>query len=819
MTTAEVMSDAGWNLLGMATTRDGQIKLGDTSPAHVAASMGHAGFLRVLHELGGAAALCHQDSTGWWPAHAAAKGAKVRDAASPRGHPSCLRVLRELGGLDAIRFGDNIGETPAHIAAEIGDAECLRVLLLELGGDASSPNEDGVLPAHSSASNGHDECLRVIQGLGGEAEASLWLQDGLDERGQTTAHRAASGGHEACLALLHQMGGATFAKLCTVRADARDYSGNSHRKDCTPAHLAASNGHEGCLRFLHGLGGEVAASLATAQDDRGFTPAHDAAEAGHVGCLRVLHEFAGKTFAASALRFDDASLGHLASIQDCLDELRALRTLSWTQPARPYDKISSRNFRGYGSDTDVLSSPALLAARGGHVDSLRFLMEIGGADMFFERLRHTSVSLRWRVHLCLHEFACLLSDPSFLDLATKRAWLSQTLREKVDDDDFDAGLNLEVHRGSVLEGVCAQLGVEEQTGRVQAEARGVRVTFRGEAADGDALRREWLGAASAEMIDPACGLFLSKDGGRTLQPNPESGSTHGADHLSYFALLGRIAGLALYHREQLDVAWSPAFLKAVLGSPMTVDDVASADPEAGDNLRKMRGYTAEELEACGVTFEIDSDESVVYDDSAKRRRTSIELKPGGAEIEVTRENLEEYLALYAHHRLVKSIEAQVGAVREGLGVFVDDEVRATLRSCCTVAEFQLLLCGTKEVDVDDWQGSARCGGGYTAASEQVGWFWAEVRAMTQEEQGKLLHFCTGSVRAPATGFSALMGYQGQQQRFTIERDPRGAERLPVASACFNKLLLPAYVSRETLAAKLRLAISLSEGFQEAAVAV
>ena len=201
-----------------------------------------------------------------------------------------------------------------------------------------------------------------------------------------------------------------------------------------------------------------------------------------------------------------------------------------------------------------------------------------------------------------------------------------------------------------------------------------------------------------------------------------------------------------------------------------------------------------------------------------RRRTSIELKPDGAKIEVTRENVEEYLALYAHHRLVKSIEEQVGAVREGLGVFVDDAVRATLRTCCTVAEFQLLLCGTKEIDVDDWQRSAQYGGGYAEASEQVGWFWAEVRTMTPEEKNKLLHFCTGSVRAPATGFSSLMGYQGQQQRFTIERDPRGAERLPVASACFNKLLLPAYASRETLAAKLRLAISLSQGFHEGAVA-
>ena len=68
--------------------------------------------------------------------------------------------------------------------------------------------------------------------------------------------------------------------------------------------------------------------------------------------------------------------------------------------------------------------------------------------------------------------------------------------------------------------------------------------------------------------------------------------------------------------------------------------------------------------------------------------------------------------------------------------------------------------------------------------------------MTPEEKNKLLHFCTGSVRAPATGFSSLMGYQGQQQRFTIERDPRGAGRLPPSSvgpsdqvSCFDAFCL------------------------------
>ena len=127
-----------------------------------------------------------------------------------------------------------------------------------------------------------------------------------------------------------------------------------------------------------------------------------------------------------------------------------------------------------------------------------------------------------------------------------------------------------------------------------------------------------------------------------------------------------------------------------------------------------------------------------------------------------------------------------------------------------------MLCGAKKIDVDDWQASAGLLG-YSRESDQVKWFWAVVRRMAPEEHGKLLHFCTGLVRAPASGFTNLMGYHGQQQRFTIERDPRGIEWLPTASTCFNTLKLPPYPSAQTLAAKLRLTFW-AEGFHEGAVA-
>ena len=64
---------------------------------------------------------------------------------------------------------------------------------------------------------------------------------------------------------------------------------------------------------------------------------------------------------------------------------------------------------------------------------------------------------------------------------------------------------------------------------------------------------------------------------------------------------------------------------------------------------------------------------------------SVELKPGGAEIDVTEENKAEYLQLFVEHRLLASIKPQVDAVREGLSVFVNEALRAKLRKCCTGA--------------------------------------------------------------------------------------------------------------------------------------
>ena len=146
----------------------------------------------------------------------------------------------------------------------------------------------------------------------------------------------------------------------------------------------------------------------------------------------------------------------------------------------------------------------------------------------------------------------------------------------------------------------------------------------------------------------------------------------------------------------------------------------------------------------------DSNDAAIVYESKEEQRPTTELKEGGAGLAVTQANKGEYLQLLAVHRLVGAIGPQVAAFRNGLGVFVDEDLRATVRACCSVADVQLLLCGVVEIDVDDWEASAEYRGGLAAESELVRWFWAAVRGMSAEERARLLQFCTGSMRAPAS---------------------------------------------------------------------
>ena len=289
----------------------------------------------------------------------------------------------------------------------------------------------------------------------------------------------------------------------------------------TPAFIAAQNGHEGCLRVLRELGAGGSFSMS---DAKGDTPAHPAAHEGHEGCLRVLHQSLAEIIDPLLQQHDTLLALAPTTSQGFLEELKMAKTLS---------QCDHGNF-----------TPAHQAAGNGHIGCIEFLNSIGGAEMLHrDLLPHPDVIEQ--------QYPCMLEIPSLLNIATKQAWLAHCLSEVVGDADASA-LSLVAHRSNLLVDLCAQLGVDESTGIIiQANAvpRPIAIQFHGESAVGDGLRREWFGEVLKEMLDPARGLFVSKDGGCTLQPSPHAATTAGPDHLSYFGLLGRLAGLALYSSD------------------------------------------------------------------------------------------------------------------------------------------------------------------------------------------------------------------------------------------------------------------------------
>ncbi len=127
-------------------------------------------------------------------------------------------------------------------------------------------------------------------------------------------------------------------------------------------------------------------------------------------------------------------------------------------------------------------------------------------------------------------------------------------------------------------------------------------------------------------------------------------------------------------------------------------------------------------------------------------------------------------------------------------------------SIFTPEELELLVCGEPTLDFEELERAAQYESEEFGPSNQVvKWFWEAVHELSDERKKKLLHFATGSDRAPIGGLKNLT--------LVIQRSGGdGDDRLPSSHTCFNHLLLPNYSSKEILVARLAVALDNSEGF-------
>lgn len=310
--------------------------------------------------------------------------------------------------------------------------------------------------------------------------------------------------------------------------------------------------------------------------------------------------------------------------------------------------------------------------------------------------------------------------------------------------------HIKVRRSHIFEDSFAEISRQSATDLKKR----LMIKFDGEdGLDYGGLSREFFFLLSHEMFNPFYCLFeYSAHDNYTLQINPHSGIN--PEHLNYFKFIGRVVGLAIFHRRFLDAFFIGALYKMMLGKAVALPDMEGVDADFHRSLQWMidNDISGGILEQ---TFSTEDERFGVI--------TVEDLIPNGRNIEVTNENKKEYVDLMVKWRIEKRIAEQFEAFKVGFHELIPID----LINVFDERELELLIGGIAEIDVDDWKKHTDYRG-YTESDEVIQFFWQTVRSWDGEQKSRLLQFTTGTSRIPVNGFKDLQGSDGPR-RFTIEK--------------------------------------------------
>lgn len=336
------------------------------------------------------------------------------------------------------------------------------------------------------------------------------------------------------------------------------------------------------------------------------------------------------------------------------------------------------------------------------------------------------------------------------------------------------------------------------------------------------------------------GYYVRRMGGLFPAPLPP-GSDEAEKAADMFRVLGVFLAKVLLDGRLVDLPLSRPFLK-LLVSPqvgdevqgpnlhrvLTIDDFEEVNPAKGGFLKELLALVQRKRL-------IENDNNI--DQSAKRRKIAelklhikgstcrvedlalnftvnppskvfqyaeMELVSGGGDIDVTLDNVEQYIEKCEQFYLNTGIAYQMRAFREGFDrVFPLSTLRAY-----SPEEVQRLLSGEQcpEWSRDDILNFTEPKLGYTRESPGFLRFVDVMEALTAQERKNFLQFATGCSSLPPGGLANL------HPRLTIVRKVESGDgSYPSVNTCVHYLKLPEYSSAEILRERLLTAIN-EKGF-------
>ncbi|KAI0079345.1 HECT-domain-containing protein [Panus rudis PR-1116 ss-1] len=273
-----------------------------------------------------------------------------------------------------------------------------------------------------------------------------------------------------------------------------------------------------------------------------------------------------------------------------------------------------------------------------------------------------------------------------------------------------------------------------------------------------------------------------------------------------FRVIGQFVAKAMLDSRIIDLSLNKVFIKLILGEnvPLTLDNLKRVDPDLSESLLKLRNLVASargqdekirrklgivEIEDLALDFTIPG-----YD---------IELRPGGRDVAVTSENVEEYIQEVIDAIIGHGAQLQAKAFREGFSkVFPIADLRAF-----TPDELAMLF-GNADEDwsVETLSEALKADHGFNVESRAIRDLVEIMSEYDVPSRRSYLQFITGSPKLPIGGF------RGLNPPLTVVRKPHEApltadDYLPSVMTCVNYLKLPEYSSKAVMREKLRIAMS------------
>jgi len=157
--------------------------------------------------------------------------------------------------------------------------------------------------------------------------------------------------------------------------------------------------------------------------------------------------------------------------------------------------------------------------------------------------------------------------------------------------------------------------------------------------------------------------------------------------LSWYKTLGLFTGRSLLDSRIIDVNLNKVFLKLILGRPVrkTIANLKLVDLTLARSLERLQTYlqTRKEIEALALPAGARRNKLLQLTVSGAKLGDlsldftlpgyNIELKPGGAHIDVDDHNLEEYLERVLEFTLGQGVQKQVRAFQEGFSMIFSVE--------------------------------------------------------------------------------------------------------------------------------------------------